>query len=64
MRSCLASNVVVVVVVLALATVQSKPQYGGGGGGNPEPECVTKYRNVNEIVQREELRNICKPVTK
>jgi hypothetical protein len=61
MRSCFAT---VVVVVVAVASVQSKPQYGGGGGGNTEPECVTKFRDVNEIFQKEEFRNICKPVTK
>ena len=60
MRSCLP----IVVVLVAVVSVQSRPQYGGGGGGNTEPECVTKYRDVNEIFQKEEFRNICKPVTK
>jgi len=57
-----AFGIFVVAVVLA-AQVQSRPQYGSGGGGD-EPECITKFREVDDIENKEEFRKICNPVTK
>ena len=46
------------VVVLA-AEVQSRPQYGSGGGGEGEgPDCITKFREVNDITNKEEFSDV------
>ena len=64
MKSPLSIVVVVAVVVVLAADVQSRPQYGSGGGGGGGPDCITKFREVNDITNKEEFRNVCKPVTK
>ena len=65
MKSPLSIVTVVAVVVVLAAEVQSRPQYGSGGGGGGEgPDCITKFREVNDITNKEEFRNVCKPVTK
>ena len=56
-------DVLIVTVAVLAVQVQSRPQYGSGGGGEGEPECVTKFRTVNNITTKEEFRNVCKPVT-
>lgn len=56
-------DVLFVTVAVLAVQVQSRPQYGSGGGGEGEPECVTKFRTVNNITTKEEFRNVCKPVT-
>ena len=64
MKTPLSAVAVVAVVVVLVAHVQSRPQYGSGGDGGGEPECVTKIREVKDIVEKEEIRNVCNPVIK
>ena len=56
---------VILAVVVLTATVNGRPQYGGGGGGGGGgPECVTKFREISDIVTTEKLIKECKPVIK
>ena len=58
------SFVVLAVVVVLTATVNGRPQYGSGGGGDGGPECVTKFREISDIVTTEKLIKECKPIIK
>ena len=58
------SFVILAAVVVLTATVNGRPQYGGGGGGGGGPECVTKFREVSDIVTTEKLIKECKPIIK
>ena len=52
-------GILAVVVVLAAVDVRALPQLY-----RSDVECTTEYRVVNTIVNKEETRRVCNPVTK